>query len=244
MFRQWAFLCAVAVLLMPAATRADFYSGDPYPAPTAWPQYTDNLSNSNGVFALTFDNFSWVPGSGGGVVDVVGGHFHSFNTVPGTVIDTAQWEIRTGMAHNVGGTLLYSGTGTVTPYATGFTQGGAAVWGVDVDVPDFALPAGSYWFGLAIGTTSSDPNATSWFVASTTGANGVGGPLGDDQSIYFQSVNNGSIVNWNYTDSATVNPGLSGFDPSYYIREVPEPATVILLSLAAIGAASRRRRAA
>jgi hypothetical protein len=102
-------------------------------------------------------------------------------------------------------------------------------------VPDFALPAGSYWFGLAIGTTSSDPNATSWFVASTTGANGVGGPLGDDQSIYFQSVNNGSIVNWNYTDSATVNPGF---------REVPEPATVILLSLAAIGAASRRRRAA
>jgi hypothetical protein len=213
---------------------ADWYSGDPYLAPTSWPQYTENLSNSVQELALTFDNFTWVPGAGGGVVDTVGGHFHSFGTVNGSVIDTAYWEIRTGMAHNVGGVLVASGSGAVTPYATSFTQGGAAVWGVSVDAPDFALPAGNYWFGLAIGTTSLDPNAASWFVASTTGTNGVGGPLGDDLSIYFQSIANGSIVIWDYTESAVVNPQLTGFDPSYFIREVPEPSPIMLAGMATV----------
>lgn len=222
---------------------ADWYSGDPYTAATAWPQYTENNSNSNQELALTYDNFTWTPGAGGGIVDTVGGHFHSFGTVAGTVIDTAYWEIRTGMSHNVGGTLLYSGSGTVSPFATSFTQGGAPVWGFDVDVPNFALPAGNYWFGLALGTTSTDPSATSWFVASTTGTNGVGGPLGDDLSIYFQSLFGGATITWDYTESAVINPGLSGFDPSYYIREVPEPSTLTLSGIAAaVGLARAWRR--
>lgn len=226
-------IAVASVLGVVRPALADWYSGDPYLAATAWPQYTENLSNASQELALTYDNLTWVPGAGGGVVDVVGGHFHSFGTVNGSVIDTAYWEIRTGMAQNVGGTLVASGSGAVTSYATSFTQGGSAVWGVDVDVPNFTLAAGNYWFGLAIGTTSLDPNATSWFVASTTGANGVGGPLGDDLSIYFQSVNNGGTVNWDYTESAIINPTLTGFDPSYFIHEVPEPSTLILACVAA-----------
>jgi hypothetical protein len=70
------------------------------------------------------------------------------------------------MSHNVGGTLVASGTGVVTPYATSFNQGGWPVWGASVDVPDFTLPAGNYRFGLAIGTTAGLAN---FFVASTTG---------------------------------------------------------------------------
>lgn len=242
-------LCAalflIAVLGAASPAMADWYSGDPYLPATAWPQYTENLSNAVQELALTYDNLNWVPGAGGGVVDKVGGHFHSFGTIGGAVIDTAYWEIRTGMSHNVGGTLVTSGSGTVTSFATSFTQGGWPVWGVSVDVPNFTLPAGSYWFGLAIGTTSTDPNATSWFVASTSGANGVGGPLGDDLSIYFQSINSGAIVTWNYTESAIINPGLTGFDPSYFIREVPEPSSLLLASaaagLAAFGLLRRRR---
>ena len=227
-------LLVVAVLIVGQPLHADWYSGDPYSAATAWPQYTENHSNSSQVLAFTFDNFTWTPGSGGGVVDTVGGHFHSFGTVNGSVIDTAYWEIRTGMSHNLGGALVASGSGAVSSSATSFTQGGWPVFGVDVDVPNFALPAGNYWFALAIGTTSVEPNATSWFVASTIGANGVGGPLGDDLSIYYQSTLNGANVSWNYTESAQVNPGLTGFDPSYFIREVPEPSVVILLGMAAM----------
>ncbi len=233
-------LLSCATLLVAAdSAQADWYSGDPYTQQTGWPQYTDNLSNASQTYALTFDNFTWVPGAGGGVIDVVGGHFHSFGQLSGLSIDNAQWEIRTGMSHNNGGTLVASGSGAVIPYATSFTQGGVEVWGVDVDVPDFALPAGNYWFGLAIGVNDGQPG---WFVASTSGASGIGGPLGDDLSVYFQS--NNSIVSWDYVESAIINPTLSGFDPSYYIREVPEPSTFALaalaLALAAVGKFRRR----
>ncbi len=197
------------------------------------------MSDTNLELALTYDNFTWVPGAGGGVVDKVGGNF--WGSPDGSVITTAYWEIRTGMSHNVAGTLVSSGSGTVTPYATPFTQGGSPVWGVNVDVPDFTLPAGNYWFGLAIGSTY--PGGTpGWFVASTTGANGVGGPLGDDQSIYYQNSIYG--LSWNYTESAIVNPTLSGFDPSYFIQEVPEPSTLTLtaLGLLSLGYAIQRKR--
>ncbi len=235
----------VASLAIPASTASaasTWYSGDPYLASTAWPQYTENLSpvNTNQQLALTYDNFTWAP-SAGGVVDVVGGHFHSFNTIGGSVIDTAYWEIRTGMSNNVGGSLVFSGSGVVSTFVTAFTQGGFAVWEVKVDVPNFTLALGNYWFGLAIGTTSLDPNATSWFVASTSGTNGIGGPLGDDLSIYFQSINNGTTINWNYNESALLNPTTTGFDPSYFIQEIPEPSGLLLASLS-LATLLRRKR--
>lgn len=235
-------LCAAVFLAFPSAALADWYSGDPYAAQKSWPQFTDCYSPANGggtELALTYDNFAWVPGGGGGVVDIVGGHFHSFGSHGGSTIDLAYWEIRTGMAHNVGGSIVAFGSGTITPYLTGFVQGGAPVWGVSVDVPNFALPAGNYWFGLAIGTTSLNPADVGWFVASTTGAGGIGGPLGDNTSIYYQIY--GATVNWDYTDSATVNPGFTGLDPSYWIREAPSPSAPAALALAALVAARRRR---
>ncbi len=233
-------ITVIAGFALTQETRADWYSGDPYQSQTGWPQYTENLSNANQVYALTYDNVTWNPGAGGGVVDRVGGHFHSFNAISGSVIDTARFEIRTGMSHGVGGTLVTSGTGSVTTAATGFLQGGAAVWEVSVDVPNFTLPAGNYWFGLAIGTTSQDPNDIGWFVASTSGANGIGGPLGDDLSIYYQSV--GAFIAWNYTESAIANPTLTGFDPSYFIQEVPEPSTLIMAGMATLLLTCRRSR--
>jgi len=233
-------VAALTILTAARTALADWYSGDPYTAATAWPQYTENLSNTNQIYALTYDNFTWVPGAGGGVVDKVGGHFHAFDS-PFPPINTASWEIRTGMSDTVGGALVYSGSGAVTSYLTSFTQGGWPVWAVDVDVPDFTLPAGNYWFGLAVGTTIN-PNTAGWFVASTTGANGVGGPLGDDYSLYFQSVNN-VVGFWNYTDGTTVvGTESAGLDPSYWIREVPEPSTIVLAGLAVAALGCRRRR--
>ena len=231
---------ACCTLLISSVASADWYSGDPYAANTAWPQYTDNLSDAYQNRAMTFDNFTWVPGTGAGVIDRVGGHFHSFGPDNSTMYDTAYWEIRTGLAHNVAGTLIASGSGIVTGSATSFTQGGAAVWRTDVDVPDFALPAGNYWFGLAIGVSSGPPYGA--FVASTSGANGIGGPLGDDVSIYYQI--NGATVSWNYVDSYTVNAPTvtTGFDPSYYITEVPEPASLGCIACAGLLAARRVRR--
>jgi hypothetical protein len=235
-------IVACCTFVFSSVASADWYSGDPYAAATAWPQYTDNLSDAFQTLAMTFDNFAWAPGSGGGIIDRVGGHFHAFGVNNGALYNTAYWEIRTGMAHNVAGTLVASGSGAVTPFSTSFTQGGWVVWGTDVDVPDFALPAGNYFFGLAIGSSLGPPQGA--FVASTSGANGVGGPLYDDVSIYYQ-INN-STVGWNYVDSATFmapNGVFTGFDPSYYITEVPEPASLGCLVCAGLLAARRIRRA-
>lgn len=228
---------------MTGLAKADWYSGDPYAAATAWPQFTDNLSTPAQTLALTYDNFTWVPGAGGGVVDRVGGHFHAYSTSPtsGSEYDIAYWEIRTGMADMVAGTLLYSGNAAAVWSPTSFTQGGSNVWRMDVDVPDFALPAGNYWFGLAIGASNGLPQGA--FVASTSGSNGIGGPLGDDISIYFQSNNN--VISWNYLDSATYmapNGVFSGFDPSYFIAEVPEPYTATLAVVGWLLVCSGRRQ--
>jgi hypothetical protein len=226
----------LSLLSASSASAAGWYSGDPYSQPTAWPQYTDNLSNTNQVRAMTFDNFAWT----GGNVAGVGGHFHNFGTASAAGVNTAYWEIRTGVANNTAGTLLYSGSGSVASSLSTFNQGGWPVWRVDVDVPDFNLPAGNYFFGLAIGT--NDPNTSiGWFVASTTGANGVGGPLNDNYSVYYQEM--ASVITWNYDESAVINAGngQTGFDPSYWITDVPSPSAGALLALAAVIPARRRR---
>jgi hypothetical protein len=219
-------ILAMIAVFSATAAHANWYSGDPYTANTAWPQYTDNLSDANQIRAMTFDNFTWTP-TFSNVVDSVGGHFHAFGDFNGTFHDTAYWEIRTGMSNNVAGTLVTSGSGTVVWVPTSFTQGGFPVWRTHVDVLDFPLPAGNYWFGLAIGSSTRPAGA---YVASTTGASGIGGPLNDSLSIYYQIF--GATVTWDYVESAIINPpNVSGFDPSYYIRVVPEPHALMILGM-------------
>ena len=240
MLRVNLLACTASLVVLSSTTHADWYSGDPYGEATTWPQYTDAESTPFGVLALTYDNFNWVPGSGGGVIDTIGGHFHSFGGTAGSNIYSAYWEIRTGMGHLNGGTLLHSGSvsgSAVAPYFTSFTQGGWDVWGVNIDIPDFALAAGSYWFGLAIGVNDG---AANWFVASTYGTNGIGTPLGDNLSIYYQTSNFGMQVNWDYTDGTTVVAG-EGLDPSYWINEVPAPPALALLVIGGVGSRKRRR---
>lgn len=232
MSKFFAALLGVAAFILPTA-HAQWYSGDPYSQQTTWPQYTDNLSTTSNVRAMTFDNFAWT----GGIVASVGGHFHNFDSGPLNTIDTAHWEIRTGMSAGNAGTLVASGSGSVTNAPTAFTQGGWAVQRVDVDVPDFALSTGNYWFGLAIGSTQAANSG--WFVAGTFGANGVGGPLGDNNHLYYQEAQ--TVVTWNYVDGQTLYPpGTQGFDPSFFIN-VPTPGTLALAALGALGMARRRR---
>lgn len=230
--------CALVALAAPVSAMGDWYSGDPYAAQTLWPQYSDNLSNSGQTRAMTFDNFTWTPGAGGGVVDVLGGHFTRLtDTIPFGTVDTAYWEIRTGMSAGNAGTLVAFGSGNVTSTVTAFVQGGWQVGAVSVDVPNFALAAGNYWFGLAIGSTVDAPG---WFNASTNGVNGIGGPLGDDIHLYYQE--NSSFVSWNYVDgTGFYPPGSTGFDPSYWINEVPAPSSAVVVGFVALLAQRRRR---
>lgn len=233
---------AVLAFTLPTTALADWASGTPYSQGSSWPDY--NSTGSNNTMAYTFDNFTWTPGAGGGVIDTIGGFYHAFNTESPSAIDSIYWEIRTGMSDGVAGTLIASGnTGLITPTTSSFLQGGATVAEVSVDIPDFALPAGNYWFALGVGSISPDDN--SWFNAQTDGTGGIGGPLGDNQIIYYQATVVPFALGWNYVDP-TAQPWWSQLpdphvDPSYYIREVPAPSAFAVLTLAGIAAGRRRR---
>jgi len=230
---------AALIAALPAAAMADWASGDPYAGAAAIPLFAHyRPSGQSQVTALAFENFAWVPGAGGGVIDTLGGFYHQFNTTPAFAdVDKAYWEIRSGVGAGVAGTLVASGVGVPTSAPTSFVQGGGAVIRTTLDIADFALPAGNYWFGMAIGDTPE----IGWFVANTTGTNGVGGPLGDNVSIYYQS-NPPNTPSWDYVDIGPTGMGFTGVDAAYFINEVPAPGVISVGLFALAGMARRRKR--
>lgn len=224
------------LVALPGVALSDWYGGDPTPAtpvPTAAFYYAPT-----GYTHLAFENFTWTAGGGGGVVDAVGGNYFSFgaSNAPANITE-AYWEIRTGASVGNAGTLIASGVTTPTVSATAFTVAGEAVTRVTADIPDLALPNGNYWFGMSL----KDSPEAGWFVANTQGANGVGAPLADGQTLYYVADPSNNIV-VNYVDLVS-NYGtdpLYDLDISYFVTEVPEPSTVGLLAIAAIVALRRR----
>ena len=62
---------------------------------------------------------------------------------------SASWQIRTGVGAGSLGTLLYSGSGSVTRTATGNTVLGSPEYRSVLSGLSFFLPAGEYWMTLA-----------------------------------------------------------------------------------------------
>ena len=228
-------LSLVTVAAAGSGARADWYNGDPYTSFPNIPQAAFFYPSAPQLH-LGFTPFNWVPGSGGGQVGVVGGMFHSFGVVPGANIVSAYWEIRSGVSAGNGGLLVASGSGVPTATPTAFTQGGYPVVDVALTVPTFNLPAGSYWFAMAIG----DSPVGGWFVASTTGFNSVNGITGGGSSIYYQTA--GGNVGWDYVPlTPETVPTWTDTGNSYYIREVPSPSGAGVLAAGLLVAARRRR---
>jgi hypothetical protein len=142
-----------------------------------------------------------------------------------TVVTGAIWEIRSGCSVGNDGTLVASGsttTPTVTP--TGRSGFGYSEYMVEVTGLNVTLAPGHYWLSvtpLGNGTGHS-------FNTTTSGANCVGTPCGNDGESWFDSV--GPF------DSRDFSMGVIG-------SAIPEPATPALL-ICGVGAlliALRRR---
>ena len=106
-----------------------------------------------------------------------------------TNVTGATWEIRSGTTLlTTGGTLVASGT-TATPVVTptgpggfGLTEFQVKVTGLNVFLP--VLPAGQfYWLNV---TPIGDLTGRS-FDSTTSGANCVGTPCGNDENAFFNS---------------------------------------------------------
>ncbi len=160
-------------------------------------------------------------------------------------VTTANWEIRTGVSSGNGGTVVFSGTNapaTVTPTGRsgfGLNEYMVNVTGLNLTVNHLA--SGFYWLSVSP-VVPTGVNGQS-FQSTTSGANAVGTPPGNDDNSFWNS----NLFNENFAPT-TVLFGSGTWDLSGGVigTVVPEPATVALLTcgVVALLIAVRRRRGA
>src|SRR5207248_4714570 len=148
----------------------------------------ENTSLGSGQFASVYDDFI-VPSPGWNVTSVFSDNLSNTN------VTSALSEIRQGVSEGNGGTLIASGM-TMTPVVTptgrsgfGFIEYMVEVTGVNVN-----LPPGTYWLNVTpIGNLTGRS-----FDSTTSGANCVGTPCGNDQNAFFNS----NFFGANFTSTA------------------------------------------
>jgi len=198
--------------------------------------YGGNFDGENGLSdefntavgdAFVFENFNW---DGNGTISEIYANYLS-DLGPGD-ISGYNYEIRSGVSANNGGTLEASGTGTGTWTANGMDGFGFTGQTLTSDLMlNISLPAGMYWVALApIG-----PGFGRAFVDTTSGAGSIGSPINDDNN-YFTSNTFG------FSFEPVVNVLGSGVDFSYGItQKVPAPGALALLGLGGLASIRRRR---
>jgi hypothetical protein len=223
---RFALVAAVlgALALAPSARGAFvplFYSGDLDPTnPNANGLYngSDAIVNQ----ASTYENFIVPSGPGWHVTGLFSNNHSGLNPA------TATWEIRTGLSEGNGGTLVASGTASVTQTPTGRSFAGLTeyqdlVSGLSVD-----LAPGMYWLNV----TPVDPTNSLSYNSNTFGLNAVGTDVQNQQ--FFNS----SFFGANFTNANNFGtfPLLSdGVVGTLITTAVPEPASVIPLLTGALG---------
>ncbi len=245
----WFYRFATALSLLTlwagaGSARADqlWYNGD----------YDGNSEGiPNGVFqsgqtAYVYDDFIIPAGQTWNITSV---YSNNLMNDP-TATSSAYVQILSGVVANVGGTSLYMGTDTATQTPTGRTD-------PIFDTPEYTIAAsglnvtlgpGTYWLTVSPVLLSASDFS---YITTTSGANAIGMPPGNDDNSY---IDGSYYTSQSYTsfDPASSYLGYSPADFSMGVNgtivasAIPEPSTLVLSSIAALGfltyAASRRRR--
>ena len=156
--------------------------------------------------------------------------FWSIQQSAADYLGSVYWAVHSNVGGSPGATILFGGT---TVAAAAAPTGASTVFGYDeylfnIDVADFVLPAGNYWFALHNGPlTEIKPTEMLWETTGTIGS----------ESKYFDS-------SFGWTDAGTnlafVLNGTGVVDPP---TGVPEPGTLALIGLALAAARIAGRRA-
>ena len=157
------------------------------------------------------------------------------NCLTNATITNMNWEIRQGISEGNGGTLVASGSGSVTMTATGRNGFGFDEFNLLVKGLDVSLDEGTYFLGTNVG----DLGGARSFVSTTVGTNSVGSPGGNNGNTFLNSTFFGA----NFTDwQNLVGPGT--WDVSYGVQtdSVPEPATFVAIGLGLAALVARRRK--
>jgi hypothetical protein len=152
-----------------------------------------------------------------------------------TAATTAHWEIRSGVSSGNGGTLLASGDGADTVTATGRTFNP----GITLDeytnqvAVNVILTAGTYWLAVA-----PDVSSQNSYISTTSGANAVGSPPGNDGDSFLSSTFfSESFVP--LSDPSNEGPGTWDYSMGFIgttnsLSPVPEPTGATLLPVAGL----------
>jgi hypothetical protein len=163
----------------------------------------------------------------------------------------AQWEIRSGVSPGVGGTIVAGGVGFASQtlignagLPTGYSEYTVGVSGLSV-----TLGPGTYY--LEVAPISLSRRQLS-YILTTSGANAIGTPPGNDGSSYVYGSYYVSGGGYNYEPAGdyvtSPTTGEADFSMGVIGTAVPEPSTLVLGLIATFtgigGAWLRRRRRA
>jgi hypothetical protein len=248
-FPSWRLLGSLllATTLCTSRARADllWYNGD-Y-------DNRDSLTNESQVpvntgsgyvleKSLVYDNFIVPTGQTWTLTSLFSNNQIAYYANP----TTATWEIRSGVSAGNGGTLVASGDSAATLTAVTTVSGyyyAAPEYTVSVAVSNITLTAGTYW--LAVAPDSAGYYGDQSYIETTSGANAVGSPPGDDGNSFINSNSPGAPLNFAPTSSVLNDPGAIDFSMGVvgtFVAGVPEPSSWGLVLVGLIGPAAYLRR--
>jgi hypothetical protein len=230
--KKVALLSLFALLFLStfASAATLFYSGDfdpNNPNANGLANENDAIVGGNPYGAATYQNFTL------GSDSTATGLFT--NNLSQLTPTSGYWEIRSGMSEGNGGTLVASGTGSVTNNPTGRSGFGYTEYTNEVDGLSISLSGGTqYWEAVVPVCTTCAGRS---FNSNTFGLNSIGS---QQSNLQFW---NSSFFGANYTNAN--NEGVFQSFSAGVVggSSVPEPSSMIMLGsglLAAAGVVRRR----
>jgi hypothetical protein len=209
-------LFLLGLIGLAAASQASpviFYGGD-------FDGVSDLSAQVGDIDSRVYDNFTLAS------TTTLDGVFGNFTDASSGNSSSVYWEIRSGITAGNGGTLLFSGTDSGTRTAVG------DLFNYSASITPINLAAGDYFLSVSV----SNADGQTW-VKTTSGLNGVGGPLNDGNS-FWDSSTFGQVFEPTssfFGTSKDFSMGLTG-------SAVPEPASFAVLGLGAVALIRRRRK--
>jgi hypothetical protein len=195
-----------------------------------WPDgraYLESGINTAIDDARIYDNFEYQ-----GVASWVFGRF----LIDKPAASLLYYEFRQNVGPGDGGDLLVSGTVPATMFDTGVISLGLKVWLIYGDIPRLTFEPGDYWLSV----TPVGDGTGNYYLPTTDGHSGEGGPLGDGNTFYDSKTFGADFdptTDWLGDDTWDFSMGFGN-------NEIPEPATLFAMlgGLGLTALLKRRRR--